>query len=107
MPENIASIVILSLFVGISLFAFVSLLVKLIKNRVAPVRTVKAVVLDKQKVEIFSKYSGTGKREKYVVVFSVDGKKKSFYVSQFSYGSYRLNEKGTLKYQGDKLIDFK
>ena len=107
MPENIASIVILSLFVGISVFAFVSLLVKLIKNRVAPVRTVKAVVLDKQKVEIFSKYSGTGKREKYVVVFSVDGKKKSFYVSQFSYGGYRLNEKGTLKYQGDKLIDFK
>lgn len=107
MPENIASIVILSLFVGISVFAFVSLLVKLIKNRVAPVRTVKAVVLDKQKVEIFSKYSGTGKREKYVVVFSVDGKKKSFYVSRFSYGGYRLNEKGTLKYQGDKLIDFK
>ena len=106
MPENIASIVVLSLFVGISVFAFVSLLVKLIKNRVAPVRTVKAVVLDKQKVEIFSKYSGTGKREKYVVVFSVDGKKKSFYVSQFSYGGYRLNEKGTLKYQGDKLIDF-
>ena len=107
MPENIASIVVLSLFVGISVFAFVSLLVKLIKNRVAPVRTVKAVVLDKQKVEIFSKYSGTGKREKYVIVFSVDGKKKSFYVSQFSYGGYRLNEKGTLKYQGDKLIDFK
>ena len=106
MPENIASIVVLSLFVGISVFAFVSLLVKLIKNRVAPVRTVKAVVLDKQKVEIFSKYSGTGKREKYVIVFSVDGKKKSFYVSQFSYGGYRLNEKGTLKYQGDKLIDF-
>ena len=107
MPENIASIVILSLFVGISVFAFVSLLVKLIKNRIAPLRTVKAVILDKQKVEIFSKYSGTGKREKYVVVFSVDGKKKSFYVSQFSYGGYRLNEKGTLKYQGDKLIDFK
>ena len=106
MPENIASIVVLSLFVGISVFAFVSLLVKLIKNRVAPVRTVKAVVLDKQKVVIFSKYSGTGKQEKYVVVFSVDGKKKSFYVSQFSYGGYRLNEKGTLKYQGDKLIDF-
>ena len=106
MPENIASIVVLSLFVGISVFAFVSLLVKLIKNRVAPVRTVKAVVLDKQKVEIFSKYSGTGKQEKYVVVFSLDGKKKSFYVSQFSYGGYRLSEKGTLKYQGDKLIDF-
>ena len=55
----------------------------------------------------FSKYSGTGKHEKYVVVFSVDGKKKSFYVSQFSYNGYRVNEKGTLKYKGDKLIEFK
>lgn len=107
MPENIASIIILSLFVGISVFAIVILLVKLIKNRIAPVKTVKAVVMDKQKVEVFSKYSGTGKREKYVVVFTVDGKKKSFYVSQFSYGGYSLNEKGTLKYKGDKLIDFK
>ena len=43
----------------------------------------------------------------YLIVFSVDGKKKSFYVSQFSYGGYRVNEKGVLKYKGDKLIEFK
>ena len=54
-----------------------------------------------------TKYSGNGKSEKYVIVFSVGGKKKSFYVSQFSYNGYRINEKGTLKYKGDKLIDFK
>ena len=107
MPENVSSIVIISLFGGISVFAFVSLLVKFIKNRVAPIKTVKAVVVDKQKVEIFSKYSGTGKREKYAVVFAVDGKKISFYVSQFSYNGYRINEQGTLKYKGDRLMAFK
>ena len=107
MPENISNIIIISLFVGVSALAVVSLLVKAVKNRYAPLKTVKAVVIDKNKVENFSKYSGTGKSEKYVIVFSVDGKKKSFYVSQFSYNGYRVNEKGTLKYKGDKLIDFK
>ena len=107
MPENISNIVIASLFMGVGALALVSILVKAVKNRYAPLKTVKAVVIDKNKVENFSKYSGTGKSEKYVIVFSVDGKKKSFYVSQFSYNGYRVNEKGTLKYKGDKLIDFK
>ena len=107
MPENMSNIVIISLFIGIGALALVSVLVKAVKNRYAPIRTVKAVVIDKNKVETFSKYSGTGKREKYVIVFSVGNKKKSFYVSQFSYNGYRINEKGTLKYKGDKLIEFK
>lgn len=107
MPENISNIVIVSLFMGVGALALVSVLVKAVKNRYAPIKTVKAVVIDKNKVEAFSKYSGNGKSEKYVIVFSVEGKKKSFYVSQFSYNGYRVNEKGTLKYKGDKLIEFK
>ena len=107
MPENISNIVIIALFMGLGALALVSLLVRVVKNRYAPVKTAKAVVIDKNKVETFSKYSGTGKSEKYVIVFSVGGKKKSFYVSQFSYNGYRVNEKGTLKYKGDKLIEFK
>ena len=107
MPENISNIVIISLFLGVGVLAVVSLLVKAVKNRCAPIKTVKAVVVDKNKVETFSKYSGNGKSEKYVIVFSANGKKKSFHVSQFSYNGYRINEKGTLKYKGDKLIDFK
>lgn len=106
MPENISNIVMTSLFVGVCALAMGSILVKTIKNRYAPVKTVKAVVVDKNKVESFSKYSGNGKSEKYVIVFSIDGKKKSFYVSQFSYNGYRVNEKGTLKYKGDRLIEF-
>ena len=107
MPENISNIIIISLFLGVGALAVVSLLVKAVKNRYAPIKTVKAVVIDKNKIETFSKYSGNGKSEKYVIVFSVEGKKKSFYVSQFSYNGYRINEKGTLKYKGDKLIEFK
>lgn len=107
MPENISNIIIISLFMGLGALALVSLLVKTAKNRYTPIKTVKAVVIDKNKVKTFSKYSGNGRREKYVIVFSIGGKKKSFYVSQFSYNGYRVNEKGTLKYKGDKLIEFK
>ena len=107
MPENISNIVIISLFIGIGALAMGSIIVRTIKNRHAPIKTVKAVVIDKNKIETFSKYSGSGKSVKYVIVFSVDGKKKSFYVSQFSYNGYRINENGTLKYKGDKLIEFR
>lgn len=107
MPENIPNMVIISLFVGIGVFAMVSIVLKLVRNRFTPVKTIKAVVMDKQVVEQFSKYSGTGNQRKYVIVFSADGKKKSFFVSQFSYNGYRINEKGTLKYRGDKLIEFR
>ena len=107
MPENISNIVIISLFIGIGALAMVSIIVRTIKNRYAPIKPVKAVVIDKNKVETFSKYSGNGKSEKYVIVFSIDGKKKSFYVSQFSYNGYRVKEKGTLTYKGNKLIEFK
>lgn len=107
MPENISSIVMISLFMGVSALAMGRILIRTIKNRYAPIKTVKAVVIDKNKIETFSKYSENGKTEKYVIVFSINGKKKPFYVSQFSYNGYRINDKGTLKYKGDKLIAFK
>ena len=107
MPKDIVNIVISFLFVGAGILAMVGILIRTIKNRYAPIKTVQAVVIDKNKIETFSKYSGNGKAEKYVIVFSVNGKKKSFYVSEFSYNSYKINEKGTLKYKGNKLVEFK
>lgn len=107
MPDNFASIVIASLFIGIGLLALVRILIKTVKNRHAPIKTAEATVIDKHTVKAFSQYSGNGKQEKYVVVFSVNGKKKAFYVSQFSYNGYRVNEKGTLKYKGDRIIEFR
>ena len=107
MPENVINIVITSIFIGIGALAMGSIIARTIKNRYAPIKVVEAVIIDKNKIESFSKYSGNGEAEKYVIVFSVNGKKKSFYVSQFSYNGYKVNEKGTLKYKGNKLISFK
>ncbi|MBR4016681.1 MAG: DUF2500 domain-containing protein [Oscillospiraceae bacterium] len=106
MPENFTNIMLFILFGGIGALALIRIIIKQIQNRFAPIKTVRATVINKQKNQTFNKYSGNGKHEKYVVVFSIDGKKKSFYVSQFSYGGYRINESGTLTYKGNKLIGF-
>ncbi len=102
MPNNIVGF----LFISIWLLAFVAVVIKLIKNRYAPIKSVNAIVIDKQIIESFSKYAGDGKHKKYVVVFLANNKKLSFYVSAFSYGGYKIKEKGILKYKGSKLIDF-
>lgn len=99
MPENVINIVITSIFIGIGALAMGSIIARTIKNRYAPIKVVEAVIIDKNKIESFSKYSGNGEAKKYVIVFSVNGKKKSFYVSQFSYNGYKVNEKGILKYK--------
>lgn len=109
MPDNANEIMnnaVIIIALVFMLFLFGRYIAGVIKNRRAPVKTVKAQVVAKHILESFSKYSGSGKQYKYVIVFLADGKKKSFYVSEFSYGSYRLREQGTLTYKGDRLIDF-
>jgi len=106
MPEKIISMILPALFIVAGALVLVRIIIKTIKNKYASVKTVQAVVIDKHKIETFSQYSEIGKSEKYVVTFSANGKKKSFYVSQFSYGGYRIHEKGMLKYKGDNLIEF-
>ena len=76
------------------------------RSRFGKPRTVNAEVIGKQIVEHYSKLAPNGTKVRYAVTFLVEGKKKSFYVSEFSYGGYRKGEKGKLTYQGDRLIDF-
>lgn len=105
MPDNAGNIVgwlFAALFVMIGAVSFA----RIVKNRFAPIRTVRAQVVDKLVTESFSKYSGTGTRKQYVVVFLAEGRKLSFCVSEFSYGGYRKKETGTLKYRGNRIIDF-
>ena len=105
MSENIREIlqwIVTLLAIAFSLFVMIRLIARWIAARHEPVKTVKAQVVDK-----FSKYAGSGKRKQYIVVFSAEGKRLSFYVSEFSYGGYRVNEWGTLTYQGSRLVDFR
>ena len=99
MYEKVQTVFML-LLMGLCLFAGV----KWIVRRYGPVRTAKATVIDKCKTETISKYSG--KTTRYVVTFEIAGKRKGFYVSEFSYGGYRKGESGMLQYRGDRIIDF-
>ena len=60
MPANMFSNIIASLLLILWVLVILSFFVRLVKNRHAPVETVRAVVIDKHTVETFSKYSGTG-----------------------------------------------
>ena len=91
------------LLFGLCLFAGAKWLIR----RYGPVKSVKAKVVDKYKSEVVSKYAGNGSSMRYVVTFEIAGKRKGFYVSEFSYGGYRLKEEGKLTYRGDRLISFK
>lgn len=103
MPDNLPPVIMLVLFCLLWLLV----ILRWAKNALAPVKTVRAEVIDKQKVTFFSKYKGDGKSVRYSVVFLVAGKKRSFYVSEFSYGGYRHGEKGMLTYKGNRILDFK
>ena len=102
MPENLPSLIMVCIIVAANLLVVVMFLIK----KAAPVKTVQAEVIHKQAVESFSKYKGNGKYVRHCVVFRANGKKLYFYVNQFSYGGYRVGEKGKLTYKGDRLIDF-
>ncbi len=107
MPNDIISNVLAALFLGLWLLAAIRFLSKYIRSKYGSIKTVRAVVVDKHTIEHFSKYKGNGKSVEYIVVFSFDGRKKAFTVSEFSYGGYRLKEEGKLTYRGDRLISFK
>ncbi len=76
-------------------------------GRYGKIKTAKARVVDKFKSDQFTKiYSSAAKPAVYTIVFEIQGKKRSFRVSEFSYRGYRVGESGTLKYRGSRLIDF-
>ena len=97
---NIATIILF-------LLCWILIIRKIIISRCSPVKTVNAKIVDKYKPDIVSKLPGTFKQVRCVVVFEVNNKKLSFDVSEFSYGNYKINEKGKLKYKGNKLISFR
>ena len=102
MPDNMSALIAIIVggawFLGVIIYCFA--------RKFGKPKTVKAKVVHKQSSEVFSKYSGTGKAYKYYVTFQINGKRKSFPVSELSYNGYRIGESGALKYKGDRLIDF-
>lgn len=102
MPQNLSAYI----GVAVTIIWFVAMLVWFFNRQYGKAKTVKATVVNKQVTESFSKYSVSGKSKQYYVTFLVNGKRRSFKVSEFSYNGYHKGETGILKYKGDRLIDF-
>lgn len=95
------------IFFGLLLLCWIIIIKKLIQNRFAPVKSAEAEVIDKYKNALTPVFHGSFKRERYIVVFLTENKKRSFGVSEFSFANYKINDKGTLKYKGNQIISFK
>ena len=102
MPDNLIGYIAVAFVVVM----FAAILVRYFRRQYGRTQTDHAVIVNKQKTDVFSQYSGTGKEQRYFVTFLVNGKHRSFSVSKFSYNGYRIGETGTLKFKGDRLIDF-
>ena len=106
MPNN-AYEIIAGFAVAVALLLFGRIICRSLRNKYAKLKTGKALVTDKFVSDKFTKiYGAAAKKPQYYVVFEMDGKKMSFRVSEFSYAGYKVGERGTLKYKGDKLVDF-
>ena len=101
--DNVINIFSIILF----LVCWILIIRKFIWNKVAPVKCVKAEVVDKYKPDIVSRYPGVSKQGSFIVVFKTKDEKLSFNVSAFSYDNYQIKEKGTLTYKGNQIINFK
>ena len=106
MSGDTIAIIIFLVFMGVLILIYSVPIIRIIQSKFGSTKMVKAVVTNKYVSKSFSKYAGNGRNAKYVIVFSVDGKKKYFNVSQFSYEGYHVNETGTLTYKGSTIIKF-
>ncbi len=99
--QRMAAICIIAIFWGVGLYW-------LYKNYFAPKKKVSAKVVDKQRFikTLVPKTSAAKYSEQYVVTFLIDGKRKSFYVTELGYGGYKLGQKGLLIYRGSRIINF-
>jgi len=106
--EKIIGITTNCLFAIIGIIILCGIFYKVITIFYSKEKTVKATLIDKQFYEkrIASKSQAPHSKKEYVLTFLCDNKKKHFNVSELSYRNYKVNQRGTLKYKGHKIIDF-
>ena len=102
---NIVNIIfiIIGLVIGIGIFA------RIITYCFSKEKCINATVLDKQIYDkrIYRKNQAPFTQKVYVKTFLCGNKTKNFNVSELSFENYKVNQKGILKYKGNRIIDFK
>lgn len=107
--KNLLGAVVNLIFVLLACVILVGIVMRIKRNYAAKIIEVPATVVDKQTFTktAFSKNRAPEQKQCYVVTFLCEGKKRTFAVSELSFAQYTINEKGTLKYQGTRLLDWK
>ncbi len=107
--ENILGNIMIAISFLIGIIIVFGILYRILKNFISKKKTTDAVGIDKQsyKKQIYSKQQAPYTNTEYIITFLCGNKKKNFMVSELSYISYTVNQKGKLTYKGDKIINFK
>jgi len=107
MGNNFGNIVNL-IFALIGAIIVIGIIIRVIINLFSKEKSIKAIVVDKQSYDkqIYRKSQAPHTRKEYVITFLCGNKKKYFNVSELSYRNYKVNQKGTLKYKGNQIVDF-
>ncbi len=107
--ENILGNAVNFIFFIIGLVIAIGIIIKIIADYFSKEKCIKATVLDKQNYDkrIYRKNQAPLTQKEYVITFLCGNKKKYFNVSELSFDNYKVNQKGTLKYKGNRIVDFK
>ena len=73
---------------------------------IAPLKKVPAQIVRKKRWERDAPREPGGKVYRYAVTFQTEQKCKSFYVTELFFQSHQEEERGTLTYRSNRLIDF-
>lgn len=106
--ENYFSIIVSVVGILFTVLLWGGILLRLVRNHLSKTIEVPATVVDKQSYTKSVLFRGQAPTEKqvYLVTFLAKGKKQAFEVSKISFDGYAVNQKGILKYQGTRLLDF-
>lgn len=107
--ENTLNNIINILFIILGWFLFAYCAVNMIRNKKAPEKNIRAVIIDKQHFtkEMIQKIQPTRNEESFVLIIkSLDGKRFMFDVSEYTFSKYNIGDRGRLAYCGTQFIDF-
>ena len=97
------------IFSLIGIIIIAGIFIRTINNMLSKEKSIEAIIIDKNSYdkEIIRKSEPPFLKKEYTLTFLCKNKKMIFSVSELSYKNFRLNQKGILKYKGNRFIDFK
>ena len=106
---NLFGNIIYYIFGLLGIIIVTAIITRLMYNYFSKEKQEKAIVVNKQSYDrqVYRKIQAPFTKKEYVITFQCGNKKRHFYLSESSCENYRVNQKGILRYKGNRLIDFR